>query len=68
MPGCISLVPFVNPKDKRLFYQQIRVHLGMTENCNLGHAKYDKTMGKSHKQRREMLFYGGEEESWEGLF
>lgn len=55
-------------KIKQSFYQQIWVHLEMTENCNSGHAKYGKTIGKSHKQRRGMLFYGGEGGIWEGLF
>lgn len=55
-------------KIKQLFYQQILVHLGMTETCNSGHAKYGKAIDKSHRQRRGMLLYGGEGGSWEGLF
>lgn len=40
----------------------------MEENCNLGHTNYDKTIVKSHKQRREILLLEKMEEVGRGCF
>lgn len=32
---------------------------GIAGNCNLGHARYDKAIGKSGEQRKEMFSYRG---------
>lgn len=36
------------------------------DDCNSGHTGYNKTVGKSEKQRRELLIYRGKGE-WEEL-
>lgn len=43
------------------------VYSGIVENCYLGQASYDKTVGKSSQQRRGTLFDGEEGGSLERL-
>lgn len=52
----------VNLKNKSpLFYQQKWVYLGIAENCNSGHANYDKTIEISPTDKIEELYFMEEE-------